>query len=147
MASLNIFYRYYSEKFSYEMSESIFFLILMGGLLVILISCMVFLSLFQNAMRMSMSTFFLRAAKLWNSLLAEWFLLTYDLNIFKSRVNRHLLFLVSFYTAFLYASLLCPQFFCNFIFCKGCQSLWGVKPNSTLKLLMTKRNVYRDWIY
>ena len=129
------------------MAESIFFLILMGGLLVILISCMVFLSLFQNAIRMSMSTFFLRAAKLWNSLLAEWFLLTYDLNIFKSRVNRHLLFLGFFYTAFLYASLLCPLFFCNFIFCKGCQSLWGVKPNSASKLLMTKRNVYRDWIY
>ena len=147
MASLSIFYRYYSEKFSYEMAESIFFLILMGGLLVILISCMVFLSLFQNAIRMSMSTFFLRAAKLWNSLLAEWFLLTYDLNIFKSRVNRHLLFLGFFYTAFLYASLLCPLFFCNFIFCKGCQSLWGVKPNSALKLLMTKKNVYRDWIY
>ena len=147
MASLSIFYRYYSEKFSYEMAESIFFLILMGGLLVILISYMVFLSLFQNAIRMSMSTFFLRAAKLWNSLLAEWFLLTYDLNIFKSRVNRHLLFLGFFYTAFLYASLLCPLFFCNFIFCKGCQSLWGVKPNSALKLLMTKRNVYRDWIY
>ena len=147
MASLSIFYRYYSEKFSYEMAESIFFLILMGGLLVILISYMVFLSLFQNAIRMSMSTFFLRAAKLWNSLLAEWFLLTYDLNIFKSRVNRHLLFLGFFYTAFLYASLLSPLFFCNFIFCKGCQSLWGVKPNSALKLLMTKRNVYRDWIY
>ena len=147
MASLSIFYKYYSEKFSYEMAESIFLLILMGGLLVILINCMVFLSLFQNAIRMSMSTFFLRAAKLWNSLLAEWFLLTYDLNIFKSRVNRHLLFLGFFYTAFLYASLLCPLFFCNFIFCKGCQSLWGVKPNSALKLLMTKRNVYRDWIY
>lgn len=138
MASLSIFYRYYSEKFSYEMSESIFFLILMGGLLVILISCMVFLSLFQNAMRMSMSTFFLRAAKLWNSLLAEWFLLTYDLNIFKSRVNGSL---VSFYSAFPYPFhhllLFVPS--CLIVAAQPCME-WGPIKNICLPLMRIVEN-------
>ena len=43
-----------------------------------------------------------RTAGLWNSLLTECFPLTYDLNGFKSRFNRKLFSLGSFYTAFLY---------------------------------------------
>ena len=42
------------------------------------------------------SSFFLRTARLWNSLLTECFLLTYDLSGFKSRINRHLLIVDSF---------------------------------------------------
>ena len=41
------------------------------------------------------SSIFSRTARLWNFLPAECFLLTYDLNGFKSGVNRHLLFLGS----------------------------------------------------
>lgn len=51
------------------------------------------------------STFFPRTAEIWNYLPAEWKLLIYDLNSLKSRVNRHALYLCSFYRAFLYAFL------------------------------------------
>ena len=42
------------------------------------------------------NSFFPRTARLWNSLPIECFLLTYDLNGFKSRINRHLLTVGSF---------------------------------------------------
>ena len=62
------------------------FLSLAGGLLVILIDCMIFLSPFLDVTRML----------LWNSLLIECFPLTYDLNGAKSTINRHLLTVGSF---------------------------------------------------
>ena len=46
-------------------------------------------------------SFFLHTGRLWNSLSAECFQLTYDLNGLKSRVNRHLLSLGSFWIDFL----------------------------------------------
>ena len=45
---------------------------------------------------LSPTNFFPRTAKLWNSLPIEYFLLTYDLSDFKSRINRHLLTVGSF---------------------------------------------------
>ena len=42
------------------------------------------------------NSFFPGIAKLWISLPIEWFPLTYDLNGFRSRINRHLLTVVSF---------------------------------------------------
>ena len=42
------------------------------------------------------NSFFPRIARLWNSLPIECFLLAYDLNGFKSRINRHLLTVGSF---------------------------------------------------
>ena len=48
------------------------------------------------------NSFFPCTAKLWNSLSIEYFPLTYDLSGFKSRINRHLLTVGSFYTDFLY---------------------------------------------
>ena len=42
------------------------------------------------------NSFFSRTARLWNSLPIECFPLTYDLNGFKSRINRHLLTVGSF---------------------------------------------------
>ena len=47
------------------------FLILKGGLLVILIDCMIFLSPFLDITRVPMSTVFRRTARLWNSLPKE----------------------------------------------------------------------------
>ena len=41
-------------------------------------------------------SFFPGTARFWNSLLIEYFLLMYDLNGFKSRINRHLLSVGSF---------------------------------------------------
>ena len=42
------------------------------------------------------NSFFRRTVRIWNSLPIECFSLTYDLNGFKSRINRHLLTVVSF---------------------------------------------------
>ena len=48
------------------------------------------------------NSFFPHTARLWNSLPLECFPLTYDLNSFKSRINRHLLTVVSFWRDFQY---------------------------------------------
>ena len=74
------------------------FLFLEGGLLVILIDCMNFLSPFLDVTRISMSTVYLLA---WLSsgiicLSIECFPLTYDFSGFKSRIHRHLLTVRSF---------------------------------------------------
>ena len=74
------------------------FLFLKGGLLIILIDCMVFLS--TNILRwykdVYLNSFFPGSARLWNSLPVECFPLTYDLRGLKSRINRHLLNVGSF---------------------------------------------------
>ena len=49
------------------------------------------------------NSFFPCTARLWNYLPIECFPLTYDLNGFKSRINRHLLTVGSFQRDFLYA--------------------------------------------
>ena len=78
------------------------FLILEGGLLVILIDCMIFLSPFLDVKRMSMSRgcqcqcLFPGTARPWSFLPLECFPLTYDLRGFESRVNRYLLIVGSF---------------------------------------------------
>ena len=57
VASLSLFYRYYFGRCSSDNWLNWFhFLILEGGLLVILIDCMIFLSPFLDVRRMSMST-------------------------------------------------------------------------------------------
>ena len=74
------------------------FLIVVGGLPFILIYCIIFLSKFLHVMRSAMPTVsFLTQLDSGNFLLAECFPLTYDLNSFTSRINRHILFLCSFY--------------------------------------------------
>ena len=68
------------------------FLIPVGGLLVILIDSMIFLSPFLDVTKdVYVNSFFPHTARLENSLSIESFLLTYDLSDFKSRINRHLL--------------------------------------------------------
>ena len=69
------------------------FRFLEGGLLVIFVN-----------------TFFPRTARLWNSLPIECFPLSYNLNGFKSRINRRLLTAGSFLRDLLYALI----FFCFF---------------------------------
>ena len=65
------------------------FLFLEGGLLIILINSMIFLSPFLDVTRMTMSTVsFLTQL---DSLPIECFSLTYDLSGSKSRINRYLL--------------------------------------------------------
>ena len=69
------------------------FLILKVGLPIILIDCIIFLSPFLDITTISNSffnSFFPLTARLWNSLPIECFPLTYDLNGFKCRNNRHI---------------------------------------------------------
>ena len=54
---------------------------------------------------------FFRTARLWNSLPIKCFLLTYDINGFKSRIKRHLLTVDSFWRDFLYALIFLCFFF------------------------------------
>ena len=56
IATLSLFYRYYYDRCSSELAQQFHYLILEGGLLVILIDCMIFLSRFLDVTRMSMST-------------------------------------------------------------------------------------------
>ena len=56
VGSLSLFYRYYFGRCSSELAQLFHFLILKGGLLVILIDCMIFLSPFLDVTRISMST-------------------------------------------------------------------------------------------
>ena len=53
VSSLSLFYRYYFGRCSFEL---VHFLILEGGLLIILTDCMIFLSPFLDVIRVSMST-------------------------------------------------------------------------------------------
>ena len=56
VASLSFFYRYYFSGCSPELAQLAPFLILVGGLLIILIDCLIFLSPFLDVTRISMST-------------------------------------------------------------------------------------------
>ena len=57
------------------------------------------------------------------------FSLVYDLNGFKSRINRHLLTLGSFKTYFLYALIFFASFSCNCMPRSVCSTLHGVNLN------------------
>ena len=56
VASLSLFYRYYFGRCSSELAQLVPLPFSRGGLLVILIDCMIFLSPFLDVIRMSMST-------------------------------------------------------------------------------------------
>ena len=58
VASWSVFYRYYFGRCSSDCLNCFYFFILEGGLLVILIDCIIFLSPFQDFIRISMSTVF-----------------------------------------------------------------------------------------
>ena len=75
------------------------------------------------------NSFFLRTARLWNSLPLECFPLAYDLSGFKSRINRHLLTVRLFKTDFLCAVILLCFFSCNSMARSGCSDLHGVNHN------------------
>ena len=71
------------------------------------------------------NSFFPRTARLWNSVPIECSPLSYDLNGFKSRINRHLLIVDFFYKDFLDALIFLCFFFlflfsCLFLFLFPC---------------------------
>ena len=90
VASLSLFYRYYLVDIHLNQLNWFHFIILVGGLLVILIGCIIFMLPFQDVIRMTMSTISFLAQLDWDSLSQEFLPLIYHLNGFNSRVNRHL---------------------------------------------------------
>ena len=87
VASLSLSYRYYFGRCSSELALLVPLPSSRGGLLVVLIDCMIFLSPFLDVTRVLQgcyNSFFPRTARLWNSLPIECFPLTYDLSGFKS---------------------------------------------------------------
>ena len=97
VASLSLVYRYYFGTYVHlNWLNWLHFLFLVGAILVILIVCMIFLSPFLDVTKMSTSSFFPRAARLWNSVHIECFPLTNNLNGLKSRISKHLLTVGSF---------------------------------------------------
>ena len=95
--SLSLFCSYYFGRCSSELAQMVPPL-LEGGLLIIVIDCMIFLSPFPRCYKdVYVNNFFPRTATPWNFLPVEYFPLTYDLNDFKSRIRKHLLTLGSFY--------------------------------------------------
>lgn len=124
VAIFSLFFRYLVE-IHLKWQNWFHLLILMAGTLIIQISCMISLWLFLDVIRMSVSP---RTARLLNSLPVEWFLLTFDLNCFKSAVNTHLLSNQLSYILFLYFSPFSP-FSCSSMPCSGYPALHGAKPN------------------
>ena len=92
VASLNLFYRYYNDRYLSELAELVPLPYSRGrctrysdrlhGFSVTIPRC--YNDVYVN-------NFCPRTARFWNSLPIECFLLTYDLKSFKSRINRHLL--------------------------------------------------------
>ena len=95
----SLFYRHYFGRCSSELAQLVPFLysLFKGGLLVILIDCMIFLSPFLDVSRMYMSTVsFLTQLGSGILLPIECFPLIYDLSGFNSRIKKHLLTVTSF---------------------------------------------------
>ena len=97
VVSLNLFYRYYFDRCSSELAQLVPLLYYRGrstryfdrlpDFSVTIPTC--YIDVYVNS-------FFPCTARLWNSLTIKCFPLTYDLNGFKSRINRYLLTLASF---------------------------------------------------
>ena len=103
ISSLNFFYRYYFGRCSSELAQLVPLLYSQGRATRYSDRLHVFLSPLIDVKRISMSTrSFL--AQLDSGILCQWncFSLTYDLDGFKSRINRHLLTVGSFEKDFLY---------------------------------------------
>ena len=97
VANLNLFYRYYFGRCSSELAQLVPLPFSRGR------STRYSDRLYDFSVTIPrcykdvyVNSFFPRTAKLWNSLPIECFPLTYDLNGFKSRINRHLLTVGSF---------------------------------------------------
>ena len=114
-ASLSFFKRYCFGRYPYEhvhmMCMLNLFHILVSDPLIILIGCMIFLWPFLDA------SFFLQTGRHWDSLLEEYFSLSYNLNGFNSSLNRQpVFFLLPFLNAFhlgLFSSCCCKTTPCK----------------------------------
>ena len=112
VASLSLFYRYYFGRCSSELTQLVLLPYSRGrspcysdrlhDFSVTIPRC--YKDVYVNS-------FFPRTARLWNSLPIECFPLTCSINGFKSRINRHLLTVVSFRRDFLYPLIFLCFFF------------------------------------
>ena len=75
------------------------------------------------------NSFFRRTARLRNSLPIECFPLTYNLNVFKAKINRHLLSVSSFQKDFMHALIFLYFFSCKSMPRSGFSALHGVNLN------------------
>ena len=97
IASLSLLYRYYFDRCSSELAQLV-------PLLFSRVKSTCYSDrLYDFSVTLSrwyrdvyVNSFFPHTTRLWNSLLIEWFPLTYDPNGFKSRISRHLLTVGSF---------------------------------------------------
>ena len=112
VASLNLFYRYYFGRYFSELAQMVPLPFSQGR------STHYFDRLHDFWVTISrhyedvfVNSFFTHTSRLWNSLPIEFFPLTYDLNGFKCRINRHLLTVGSFWRDFLYALIFLCFFF------------------------------------
>ena len=80
VASLSLFYRYFFGRCSSELAQLVPRTFSRGGLIVILIDCMICVTISRCYKDVYVNSFFLHTAKLLNYLPKECFPLTYDLN-------------------------------------------------------------------
>ena len=83
-SSISFFYKYYFDRCSSELAQLFPFPYSRGR------STRFYLTIPRCWKDACVNSFFPRTASLWNSLPIELFPLTYDLNGFKSKINRHL---------------------------------------------------------
>ena len=92
VASLYLFYRYYFRRCSSELAQLVPLPYFQGRSTRYCYSLHDFSVAIPKCCKdVYINSFFLRTARLWNSLLIECFLLTYNLNSFTSRTDRRLL--------------------------------------------------------
>ena len=97
LASLNLFYSYYFGRCSSEVAQLVPLRFSRGRSTCYSDRLHDFsVTISRCYKHVYVNSFFPRTARLWNSLRIECFLLAYDLNGFKSRINRHLLTVGSF---------------------------------------------------
>ena len=111
VASLSLFYRHYFGRCSSELAQLVPLLYSWGGSTRYFDRLHGFFVTIPRCYKdVYVNSYFLRTA-LWNFLPIECFPLTYDLNGFKSRINRHLLTVGSLKTNFLLALIFLCFFF------------------------------------
>ena len=112
VASLNLFYKYYFGRCSSELAQLLPFAFSWGSSASYSDRLHDFSVTIPRCYRdVYVNSFFPHTARLWSSLPIECFPLAYNLNGFKSRINRHLLTVSSFWRYFLYALIFLYFFF------------------------------------
>ena len=97
VASLSLFYRYYFCRYSSKLAQLVPLPFSRGRFTHYSDRLHDFFVTIPGCYKdVNVNSFFPRTAKLWNSLPIECFSLIYNLSRFKSRINRHLLTVVSF---------------------------------------------------